>query len=323
MLRRQIVRFRGPKGLKVDAWYPSGLDNFLVAFQSRQRFDVVVAEYIFLSRALTAFDSTVHKVLDTHDAFSLRTEELYRQGRLEWCWFPVRRAEERKGLQRADAILGIQAKECGYFRQLVHHPVFEVGHLYDIAPPAPEPAEPVCLFVGSSGTGINLQAVTWYAEQVFPLVRAALADAEFWVAGGICGDFANTQAGVRKLGYVSDLKEVYRQAAVVVNPVQMGSGLPIKSIEALAAGRPLVASPSGARGLTTGAGSSFLVADGAAEFANAVIGLMKNPDRRAALAASARTFAEQRNRENLERLQAAIACPKGENGSTKGDRRVP
>ena len=84
-----------------------------------------------------------------------------------------------------------------------------------------------------------------------------------------------------KLGRVPDLEPHYRQAAVVINPVPYGSGLKIKSVEALAFGKCLVTSQAGVSGLEDDLGTPFYVSEIEAMDAS-IVPLLLDPARRAA-----------------------------------------
>lgn len=98
-------------------------------------------------------------------------------------------------------------------------------------------------------------------------------------------------AGVERLGVIEDMAAAYGQGHVVLNPVLEGTGLPIKSIETLACGKPLVTTVSGARGLGEGSGTAFLVGETPAGLAAAVAGLLRDPGARRRQAEAALRYA--------------------------------
>jgi glycosyltransferase involved in cell wall biosynthesis len=81
--------------------------------------------------------------------------------------------------------------------------------------------------------------------------------------------------------------------AVVVAPLRFGTGLKIKCIEALAYGKALVTTSSGAEGLAHGGGDHLCIADTAEAFANAVADLLVNVERRGQLEHNALGFARR------------------------------
>jgi glycosyltransferase involved in cell wall biosynthesis len=182
---------------------------------------------------------------------------------------------------------------------------------------AVDPAAAV-LFVGGP-MGINVHGVTWFIERVLPAVRRQVPEAELWLAGGI-GERVPAGPGVRRLGFVDSLDEVYRRAAVVVNPQQFGTGLSIKSIEALRHGRPLVSTESGARGLEDGAGLAFRQAASAEDFGEQLAELLRSPAEAEALAARGLAYARAYYERNLEVLVGLVrsgrAAGTGQPGAT-------
>ena len=81
----------------------------------------------------------------------------------------------------------------------------------------------------------------------------------------------------------------------------------IKTIEALGHAKALVTTSVGAEGLEDGAGKAFLVAEGADDFATAVVDILRDQSRAEALAQSAANFALQKNHCTLQELKAVLA----------------
>ena len=99
------------------------------------------------------------------------------------------------------------------------------------------------------------------------------------------------QNGVTRIGYVRNLRRAYRDAAVVINPVRFGTGLKIKTVEALAHGKALVTTSCGVEGLEGAHGRAFLVEDDMPRFGAEVGRLLASPDARRTLAQAAAGFA--------------------------------
>jgi glycosyltransferase involved in cell wall biosynthesis len=75
---------------------------------------------------------------------------------------------------------------------------------------------------------------------------------------------------------VDDLAAVYASARCAVVPLLQGGGTPLKLIEALAHGLPVVATPRAAAGLELRDGEHCLLADGGQAFANALVGVLRD-----------------------------------------------
>ena len=101
-------------------------------------------------------------------------------------------------------------------------------------------------------------------------------------------------AGVVVHGRADDLESHYAAADLCINPVRHGGGLKIKTVEALAHGRPLVATSHGVRSLESHAGEAFLVADDGAAFAAAIERLIDDSDEAARLAQAGAALAAAR-----------------------------
>lgn len=104
-----------------------------------------------------------------------------------------------------------------------------------------------------------------------------------YAGGRVCEKF---------LGHKENLHNEYAEAAVVINPAWIGTGLKIKTIEALSRGKPLVTTAKGIEGLPSTAAQSAAIADTDENFAGAIIQLMTDDASRQTLSCSALAFAE-------------------------------
>jgi glycosyltransferase involved in cell wall biosynthesis len=98
------------------------------------------------------------------------------------------------------------------------------------------------------------------------------------MAGKICHALSVAlPSGVELLGWLEDVDEFYRQLRVVVNPVLRGTGLKIKSVEALSHGRPLISTPIGLEGLEWNGQLPWRIASDHQSMTDACIELLKDP----------------------------------------------
>ena len=291
----------------VDDWYDRGCDTYLRSLQREIAFDAVIVVYVFLSKALECFGAETVKLIDTNDVFTDR-QRLYLAQGTKPQWFATSAREEAKGLRRADVVIAIRDSERSFFERLSGKRVITVGHTVHVGCArvrSRDRSGPNLLFVASENS-INVDGLSWFLREVFPEVRAQVPDVTFLLAGGIC-DHVPQSEGVEKLGRVPQIADAYAQADVVVNPVQFGTGLNIKSIEALGFGLPLVSTSSGARGLEGEAGRSYVVADGGEEFARRIIELLRDETRQAKLSETAREFARNWNLDQTSALADVLS----------------
>ena len=88
----------------VDHHYDPSVAETACALHEEYHFDAVIAEYVFFSKVLDAFPSSVRKLLDTHDVFSNRLE-LFRANNQPPDWFFTTSKEEARGLRRLYVVL--------------------------------------------------------------------------------------------------------------------------------------------------------------------------------------------------------------------------
>jgi glycosyltransferase involved in cell wall biosynthesis len=134
------------------------------------------------------------------------------------------------------------------------------------------------LFTGNMDYEPNVDAVEYFAEQIWPEIKKALPLARFVIAG------QRPVARVRKLagndievtGFVPNMADEYAKARVVVAPLRFGAGTQNKVLEALAMGVPVVCTQVGFKGLGIKSGEGALLAETAAEFSEKVIALINS-----------------------------------------------
>ncbi len=136
----------------------------------------------------------------------------------------------------------------------------------------------VLLFVGNK-TDANRQAVQWFIDHAWPIIRAAIPDARFRIVGRVGYYFTSTLAnGIECIGEVPALAAEYCGARAVVAPLMTGSaGVKTKVAEAISYGCPLVATSLGVDG---GDASQIdragFIADDPEQFARHAIDLLIN-----------------------------------------------
>lgn len=171
------------------------------------------------------------------------------------------------------------------------------------------------LFVGAMHRDANIDAVTHFHREILPQVRRDVPAALFTIAGGDPAPEVRRLAnerGVRVTGFVDALEPFYSAATVFVAPLRIAGGIAGKTLDALAAGCAVVTTTIGNDGIGAIPGTHLLVADTPAEFAAAVVRLLRDPALRERLGTAARAFAEARHApsvsaETLEREHAALA----------------
>lgn len=150
-----------------------------------------------------------------------------------------------------------------------------------LAEPSPERVATDVLFVGGLRTPNNVQGVRWLVQKVLPLVLAERPDVVVGVVGSypdpeLVEELASVPA-VRTWYDVPDVTPYQFGARVLVNPVAVGSGVQVKMLDMLMTDAPIVTRSQGLSGLPASSADQFEVADGAAEFAAAILRRLDDP----------------------------------------------
>lgn len=164
--------------------------------------------------------------------------------------------------------------------------------------PLGQPPKPhQLMFVGHMGVFHNVDAASYLAYEILPLVRQQIPTATLDIVGSSPSERVQALAqlpGVVVRGFVPDLNACLNETAVFVAPLRFAAGVQNKVLEAMAAGRPVVTSSIVNEGLGAQAGQELLVADGAKATAQAVIQLLQDVSLQARLGQAGRAFVQSR-----------------------------
>jgi hypothetical protein len=138
-----------------------------------------------------------------------------------------------------------------------------------VAPLGPTPSDgwPRALMVANFGYAPNREGARWFVHEVLPRLDPTWTLA---LVGPGAPPVDVRSSRVEVAGYVDDLRSQYERATVAVAPLRAGSGTRIKILEAMAAGRPVVATPVAASGIGVEDSRHLLLADDPDGFAGAV-----------------------------------------------------
>lgn len=157
-----------------------------------------------------------------------------------------------------------------------HPEVIVCPNGWEPSPPMPMGDEPVVAFVGLMGWAPNADAAAWLVEEVWPHVRAAAPGAQLLLVGrdptAAVRGLANDDVTVT--GTVPEIEPYLARARVAVAPLRAGGGSRLKILEALNAGRPVVATTVGAEGLEQFNGHGLLIADDPETYAGILVELL-------------------------------------------------
>ncbi len=133
------------------------------------------------------------------------------------------------------------------------------------------------IYPGSVTYSANLDAMRYFMRAILPRVRAKEPRVRLRITGHaeqVAINELSVDNAVSFTGYVQDVRSLIRASAVCIVPLRVGGGTRLKILEAMMLGTPVVSTRKGAEGLEVREGEHLLLADTAAEFAEATLQLL-------------------------------------------------
>jgi glycosyltransferase involved in cell wall biosynthesis len=270
-LQQTIIRLLDKLNLQrsLDSF---GDDHVVEQFSSiynADHFDAVIIEYIwhgYLAKAVDQKQSLL--LLDTHDIFHRRIAEYARFGRTPDK--TVTKEQELDVYKQFSQLIAIQTVEYDYLDKiypghvvLAMHPVKAHPGRYTERMCNSSDAGKLTLIYFASYGDANVDAIEWFVDEVW---NDQLAEKfELQIHGAICDSLRISKTGVRIYGRSPTVDAVYRDADIAINPQRFGSGLKIKTVEAMGYGVPSLTTSVGAEGLEDAKDQALLCADDAAD----------------------------------------------------------
>jgi glycosyltransferase involved in cell wall biosynthesis len=251
-----------------DSWYEDGLGEYIRVLCGRYAIDVVFCSYVFQSKLLEFVPSHVLKVIDTHDKMGNRYEML-RSNAQPLEFFSCTPLEEGAYLRRADVVVARRDEEAQYFDSVsgrntaIVIPYFEDPHYLDKAVDDWRWRWRWRRHVGivASANRVNLAIVGECLEAIDRRLAGAACPFVIHIAGQLKNMVTDLPAAkaaafrkpwVHLHGFVPDIEKFYSDVDLIVSPVTMGTGINVKTVQAMAYGMPLLTTLCGSKGIETG-----------------------------------------------------------------------
>jgi glycosyltransferase involved in cell wall biosynthesis len=254
-----------------------------------RRADVVIAYEMAAGDYVARLtDGRVVKILDGCEPFAFQSTHATLRS-LARIWKFKRFL--RSMLNRFDAYIAVSDAELSWIRQEVaprHAWGCTVPNGTDLADAYVGPVDGQrIIYTGSLTYRANLETVDYFLAEIWPAIRRAQPGATFVVTGERPDQETARRLeavpGVSLAGLLADYQRFVSSSAVLAAPLLRGGGTRIKVLEAFALGCPVVATPKAVEGLQVSPGQDVLVAGTPAEFASAVISVMRDESLRRSL----------------------------------------
>lgn len=267
-----------------------------------ERFDVVVFDFVHaavlrperLNGATVCFTHNVEAEIFERHAKTAASAPL------RWLWASQAakmRRFEREELARFTRVVAVSGRDAKKFAAdgLTTARAIPTGVDLDFFSwQAPADGAPTVVFTGSMDWEANVDGIRFYIEEVWPLVRAKVPEAQLRVVGKNppASLVQRNLPGISFTGFVDDVRDHARDAQAFVIPLRVGGGTRIKAFEAMAMGLPVVSTAIGIEGLDVEDGTHFLRADSAEALADATCRLIADGALRQKLSCAARELVE-------------------------------
>ncbi|KAF1720347.1 glycosyltransferase [Pseudoxanthomonas wuyuanensis] len=284
--------------LGIEVWYAPFRRRFPAWLHEHgARFDTVVlcrhyvaSEFVPLVRRHLPAARIVFDTIDLHYLRETRGADIDGDSALRLAALKTRRRELAL-IEASDITLVVSTAEQALLAKDAPQARVEVlSNLHEIAGGGqPFAQRRDLVFVGGFRHPPNVDAVRWFVDAVFPLIRAQLPEVEFYCIGSdppAPVAALGQRPGVRIHGYVPDIAPYMDGCRVALAPLRFGAGVKGKINLSMAHGQPVVATSCAVEGMHLRDGWDVLVADDPAAYAAAVVDLYRDEARWNRLAAN-------------------------------------
>ncbi len=303
----RIASLRGllsNEALTLPYYRDAGLRAWVARTLRTQAIDATVVFSSAMAQYVT--DAPLPTLVDFVDVDSAKWTQYAAQHRWPLSWLYRREGErllafERSVAQRATHSFFVTENETALFLSRAPECAGRVeamsnGVDADFFSPQHEFGSPYAdgelplVFTGAMDYWPNIDAVTWFASEILPALRARWPQMRFYIVGRspTPAVLALASEGVVVTGTVDDVRPYLRHAALIVAPLRLARGIQNKVLEAMAMGRPVVASRECAEPVDAVEARDLMTAGTVAEYQRQIETLLLSPERAAAMGQAAR-----------------------------------
>lgn len=277
--------------------------NFILDCIQRYHIDVVQAEYAECIRAVEFLPETVKKIFINHELRYVRDELLAKQNpnvtEADWDLLRKKKQQEVELMNRYDTVITVSAIDADKIR--------EAGVTTEVLPSfsvisdklkavETSSVKKILSYVGPEGHFPNYDGVMWFLQNCWEKLMAKDPDYIFQIIGNWSKEtadaIATTYPGVQCVGFVDNLAEAIVGTTMIV-PLNIGSGIRMKILEAARLNVPVVATPVGAEGLAIEDGVHAYITADPEEFVEDILKLQDAKVRQRFVEATNETIAKK------------------------------
>lgn len=228
----------------LDIFCPWFITKEVKRITEKNQISNIIINYIWLSKIFIKSNIKI-KAVFTHDVFT------YKRLKGKSLWYTFSPNKESKALLRATHILAIQNNEAIYYNYLAPN-----KKVYTVYMPFTYTEQPLCknnfsLLFFSGGNEHNINGLMHFIKEIYPEIKKCIPKINLVIGGSICQKLKDIpfDSSVSLKGCFEDPSEFYKMGNIVINPVFEGTGLKVKTFEALSYGKITLVHPHSTEGI--------------------------------------------------------------------------
>ena len=287
---KALTNLFGNASYNIERFYDPGFEALLIQHLQQNTYDIVHFEGLFATPYIDAIkrQTNVPTLLRQHNIEYQIWERLAKNEKQpikKWYLKLLAKRMKRYELmviQKFDRLVCIAETDEMVLQQFTNHNKIETipgGFIIKEADlKIQTPTANAIYHIGSMEWLPNQQAMEWFHNFVWPKVIQQLPLAQFFMAGKNMPEAYQSwaTANFKVMGEVEDAHAFAADKAILIVPLQSGSGIRMKTIEAMLMGKAVVTTSIGAQGLPIKNHEHCVIADAAEDFAKAIIDLLNN-----------------------------------------------
>ncbi|MBT5492365.1 glycosyltransferase family 4 protein [bacterium] len=266
-------------------------------------YDFIIFEHLETSYMLNIVKkiSNAITIIDTHDLKFQRYEKFKEFG-INSNILKITKDEEMKILSKFDYVIAIQYEEAELLKKYLNNSVITMMHgienkVFDEFKYIVKEKKKLDIVFFGSTAKFNVDSVEWFIKHIWNDYRIK-ENFNFHIYGLICNKLLNMPKDIFIHGLVNDIKEVYINADIVINPIRFGSGLKIKNVEAMSYGIPLITTSIGIQGMKKISQDEVIIANTTEKFLSEILKLIED-DKRILLSNNSKQYAKDNFSQNI------------------------
>lgn len=291
-------------------YYSIKFKNRLIKVLQDQTFDLVQIGFLHMAQYIKVVPREIPVLLDTHNADHLIMHRYFEaeQNLLKKCYLRYQREKlkryEKKMCKKFERCLTVSEKDKSELMSVCSKnasfsPIPNGVDIDYYTPTILFTQETYCtdlIYHGTMSGYMNVDAIIYFYEKIFPYIRREIPDVKLTIAGSNPDkkllNLANIDKNVVVTGTVDDMRPYVAGSKVVIVPLRIGGGTRLKIVEAMAQEKPVVSTSVGCEGLEVTRGEDIIVADDPKKFANRTVELLKDEGLRIKIGVNGRKLAE-------------------------------